>query len=125
MAPKDSKDASHHRFFSLRGKKKEPRIKKGLGEALGAIGLRPDEDGKCASCNYCVLTEYVYVRTSYQDRARPFPPLSVPRARNSKGPSLILVLVLSSPTLPIHSRRPRGSHAPHHIIPALVRQFVD
>lgn len=48
MARKDSKDtkeASHHHFFSLRGRKKESKVKKGLGEALGAIGLRPDDDG--------------------------------------------------------------------------------
>lgn len=51
MARKDSKDAGHHHFFSLRGKKKqkESSLKKGLGEALGAIGLRPEEDGKCGS----------------------------------------------------------------------------
>lgn len=42
MARKD------HHFFSLRGKKKESKVKKGLGEALGAIGLRPEDDGKCA-----------------------------------------------------------------------------
>lgn len=49
MARKDSKEASHHHFFSLRGKKKESRVKKGLGEALGAIGLRPEDDGKCGT----------------------------------------------------------------------------
>lgn len=51
MAPKDSKDGHHHNRLSslFHGKKKEPRVKKGLGEALGAIGLRPDEDGECTS----------------------------------------------------------------------------
>ncbi|KAI3394758.1 hypothetical protein diail_2227, partial [Diaporthe ilicicola] len=43
MAPKE-----HHKFFSLRGKKKEGRVKKGLSEALGAslgaIGLKPEDE---------------------------------------------------------------------------------
>lgn len=48
MARKGAKEASHHHFFSLRGKKKEGNVKKGLGEALGAIGLRPEDESKCA-----------------------------------------------------------------------------
>lgn len=51
MPPKEPKDGSyHHKFFSLRGKKKENRVKKGLSDALGAslgaIGLRPEDDGE-------------------------------------------------------------------------------
>lgn len=50
MPPKGSKEGSHHKFFSLRGKKKENRVKKGLSEALGAslgaIGLRPEDEGE-------------------------------------------------------------------------------
>lgn len=49
MPPKEPKDGSHHhKFFSLRGKKKENRVKKGLsgalGASLGAIGFRPEDD---------------------------------------------------------------------------------
>ncbi|KAK2600780.1 hypothetical protein N8I77_010288 [Diaporthe amygdali] len=43
-----SKEGSHHKFFSLRGKKKDKRVKKGLSEALGAslgaIGLKPEDE---------------------------------------------------------------------------------
>jgi hypothetical protein len=50
MPPKGTKEGSHHKFFSLRGKKKENRVKKGLSEALGAslgaIGLRPEDEGE-------------------------------------------------------------------------------
>ena len=50
MPSKGSKEGSHHKFFSLRGKKKENRVKKGLSEArgaaLGAIGLRPEDEGE-------------------------------------------------------------------------------
>lgn len=54
MPAKEPKEGSHHhKFFSLRGKKKENRVKKGLSDALGAslgaIGLRPEDDGKSAS----------------------------------------------------------------------------
>ncbi|ROV96637.1 hypothetical protein VSDG_05608 [Cytospora chrysosperma] len=49
MPPKEPKDGSHHhKFFSLRGKKKDNRVKKGLsgalGASLGAIGFRPEDD---------------------------------------------------------------------------------
>ncbi|KUI73490.1 hypothetical protein VM1G_08814 [Cytospora mali] len=51
MPPKEPKDGSnhhHHKFFSLRGKKKENRVKKGLSDALGAslgaIGLKAEDD---------------------------------------------------------------------------------
>lgn len=47
MAREDTKETSRHHFFSLRGRKKEKKVKKGLGEALGAIGLLPDDDGQC------------------------------------------------------------------------------
>jgi hypothetical protein len=50
MPPKGTKEGSHHKFFSLRGKKKDKRVKKGLSEALGAslgaIGLRPEDEGE-------------------------------------------------------------------------------
>ncbi|CAN8100253.1 unnamed protein product [Discula destructiva] len=51
MARKDSKEGSSHHFFSLRGRKKENKVKKGLGEALGAIGLLPEDDVSSVSSN--------------------------------------------------------------------------
>lgn len=64
MARKDSKEARHHHFFSLRGKKKESRVKKGLGEALGAIGLRPEDDGKCGCGAVLVSIHWEHVAQS-------------------------------------------------------------
>jgi hypothetical protein len=46
MAREDTKEASRHHFFSLRGRKKEKKVKRGLGEALGAIGLLPEDDSE-------------------------------------------------------------------------------
>lgn len=110
MAPKDSKDGHHHRLSSLfHGKKKEPRIKKGLGEALGAIGLRPDEDGECISGD-CVRSTVIHSHyTSYQTE---------PRTSLIPHPS------------PVRTPSPTPPHPSHaffcpHIISASARQFVD
>lgn len=108
MAPKDSKDAHHHRFFSLRGKKKEPRIKKGLGEALGAIGLRPDEDGKCASGD-CVRSTEIHPHFTYvpgPSQTLPTAPRNPQRPKNPKSKD------------PIRSSCPSHAFSRPHIISA-------
>lgn len=46
MAREGTKEASRRHFFSLRGRKKEKKVKRGLGEALGAVGLLPEDDSE-------------------------------------------------------------------------------